>query len=199
MKTTHENPTWPKDDQPAKPVHIERQENHNCQQFYGPVTGCVFAMPGARVNQYPNAVTTQADAAPKCAPENETQPATRNPQLIIDYVMRLHPMYVRREWREKYEALWQDILCLPAVAKEIYDPHGQKDNNPDSNDGKPKFNRNLVANILCVMKEKNVFIENNATELKRRLEGEYNNSVREQLGTDPKLPEVENLINKYSS
>ena len=199
MKTPNETPIQPMEDQPEKPQYIHEQHNHNCQQFFGPVTGCVFAMPGAVVNQYPNAAATQTAAPSKPAPEDKTQPATRNPQLIIDYVMRLHPMYVRREWREKYEALWQDILCLPAVAKEIYDPHGQKDNNPDSNDGKPKFNRNLVANILCVMKEKNVFIENNATELKRRLEGEYNNSVREQLGTDPKLPEVENLINKYSS
>ena len=78
MKTTNENPIQPMEDQPAKPVHIEKQENHNCQQFYGPVTGCVFAMPGATVNQYPNAVTTQNDAASKpSAPEN----ATRNPQL----------------------------------------------------------------------------------------------------------------------
>lgn len=59
MKTTHENPIQPMDDQPAKPVYIEKQENHNCQQFFGNVTGCVFAMPGATVNQYPEAAHVQ--------------------------------------------------------------------------------------------------------------------------------------------
>ena len=150
-------------------------------------------------NYYGDQFMPKENLSKEATPNEETQPATRNPQLIIGYVMKLHPMYVRQEWRGKYEALWKDILQLPTVAKEIYDPHGQKDNNPDSDDGKPKFNRNLVANILCVMKEKNVFIENNATELKRRLEGEYNNSVREQLSTNPKLTEVENLIKKYQS
>ena len=32
-----------------KPANIERQENHDCQQFFGPVSGCVFAMPGSHV------------------------------------------------------------------------------------------------------------------------------------------------------
>ena len=71
MKTNNENPIQPMEDQPAKPVYIEKQENHNCQQFYGPVTGCVFAMPGATVNQYPESahvhgkvsVTEEADEA----------------------------------------------------------------------------------------------------------------------------------------
>lgn len=53
MKTTNENPIMPMEDQPAKPVYIGKQENHNCQQFFGNVNGCVFAMPGAVVNQYP--------------------------------------------------------------------------------------------------------------------------------------------------
>ena len=78
MKTTQETPIQPMEDQPAKPIYIEKQENHNCQQFYGPVTGCVFAMPGATVNQYPNAVTSQADGASKSGASEKTQPATRN-------------------------------------------------------------------------------------------------------------------------
>lgn len=39
------------DDQPAKPTYIAQQTNNNCQQFYGPISGCVFAMPGAQVTQ----------------------------------------------------------------------------------------------------------------------------------------------------
>ena len=59
MKTSTDTPIKPMDDQPAKPVHIGEQHNHNCQQFYGPVTGCVFAMPGATVNQYPEGAHMQ--------------------------------------------------------------------------------------------------------------------------------------------
>ena len=33
-----------------KPEYIENQTNNNCQQFFGPVSGCVFAMPGSTVN-----------------------------------------------------------------------------------------------------------------------------------------------------
>ena len=62
MKTPNENPIQPMEDQPAKPVYIEKQENHNCQQFYGPVTGCVFAMPGATVYQHPEAAHVHGKA-----------------------------------------------------------------------------------------------------------------------------------------
>lgn len=34
-----------------KPHYIREQHNHNCQQFFGPVSNCVFAMPGANVTQ----------------------------------------------------------------------------------------------------------------------------------------------------
>jgi hypothetical protein len=33
-----------------KPEYIENQTNNNCQQFFGPVSGCVFAMAGSTVN-----------------------------------------------------------------------------------------------------------------------------------------------------
>ena len=33
-----------------KPEYIENQTNNNCQQFFGPVSGCVFAMPGSTVH-----------------------------------------------------------------------------------------------------------------------------------------------------
>lgn len=34
---------------PYKPEYIQEQNNTNCQQFYGEVRGCVFAMPGSNV------------------------------------------------------------------------------------------------------------------------------------------------------
>ena len=172
MKTTNENPIQPMEDQPAKPVHIEKQENHNCQQFYGPVTGCVFAMPGATVNQYQG-------AAPKAAPAPEN--ATRNPQLsqksILDYVMRLHPSHVRQEWQDKYQALWEEILELSAVADKIYNPGRQQGTT---------FNRNLVANILHLMAEKKVLtFTASAKNMAIVLEGDADASVRAQLGVMP--------------
>ena len=172
MKTTNENPIQPMEDQPAKPVHIEKQENHNCQQFYGPVTGCVFAMPGATVNQCQG-------AAPKAAPVPEN--ATRNPQLsqktILDYVMRLHPSHVRQEWQDKYQALWEEILGLSAVADKIYNPGRQQGTT---------FNRNLVANILHLMAEKKVLtFTASAKNMAIVLEGDADASVRAQLGVMP--------------
>lgn len=176
MKDTNETPLLPMDDQPAKPVYINEQHNHNCQQFYGPVTGCVFAMPGATVNQYPNG-TAQAASSSKNSSAEETQPATRNPQLIIDYVMRLHPSHVRQEWQEKYQTLWKSILKLPPVACKVYDKGRQQGTT---------FNRNLVANILHLLAERRVLTINaNPTEMAKLLEGDANASVRAKLGEMP--------------
>ena len=179
MKTNNENPIQPMEDQPAKPVYIEKQENHNCQQFYGPVTGCVFAMPGATVNQYQG-------AAPKAAPAPEN--ATRNPQLsqksILDYVMRLHPSHVRQEWQDKYQALWEEILELSAVADKIFDKGKQQNTS---------FNRNLVGNILHLLAEKKILNTTNATRLSEALENDPNASVRAKLGEMPP-PEIRRCI-----
>lgn len=176
MKDTNENLLLPMDDQPAKPVYINEQHNHNCQQFYGPITGCVFAMPGATVNQYPNGTAQAASSSQKNSVE-ETQPATRNPQLIIDYVMRLYPSHVRQEWQEKYQTLWKSILELPPVACKVYDKGRQQGTT---------FNRNLVANILHLLAERRVLTINaNPTEMAKLLEGDANASVRAKLGEMP--------------
>ena len=52
-------------DQPAKPQYIHEQHNHGCQQFFGPVTGCVFAMPGANVYQTQSSTKTKTDSSSK--------------------------------------------------------------------------------------------------------------------------------------
>lgn len=175
MKTTEpKNPLLPMEDQPAKPVYIKEQHNQNCQQFYGPVTGCVFAMPGAVVNQYPNGAVPKATSA-----LNEN--ATRNLQLckdsILEYVMKLHPLLVREEWRDKYKELWEEILELPEVAKVIYDKGKQQETT---------FNRNLVGNILHLMKERKIFVPTaHATKLAETLEGDTNASIRAKLGELP--------------
>lgn len=69
----------PMDDQPAKPQYIENQTNNNCQQFYGPISNCVFAMPGATVYQQPaQAPTPKPKAEPK--PKPSRSPRTPKPK-----------------------------------------------------------------------------------------------------------------------
>ena len=111
------------------------------------------------------------------APEN----ATCNPQLdkkpILDYVMRLHPSQVREEWKDKYLALWESILELPAVSAIIYDKGKQKNTT---------FNRNLVGNILHLLAEKKVLaLTATATKIAEILEGDPDASVRAKLGEMP--------------
>ena len=175
MNTPNENLIVPMDDQPAKPVYINEQHNHNCQQFYGPVTGCVFAMPGANVYQQPM-VTPQPNGKDARSAEN----ATCNPQpckeTILQYVMKLHPFLVRKEWQEKYSSLWESILDLPAVASKVYDKGRQQNTT---------FNRNLVGNILHLLAESGVLATANATKLSEALEGTSETSVRAKLGEMP--------------
>ena len=121
---------------------------------------------------------------PKDAPQKEssaTENATRNPQLdkkpILDYVMRLHPSQVREEWKDKYLALWESILELPAVSAIIYDKGKQKNTT---------FNRNLVGNILHLLAEKKVLAHTaTATKIAEILEGDPDASVRAKLGEMP--------------
>ena len=164
-----ENQVLPMEDRPAEPLYIGEQHNHNCQQFYGPVTGCVFAMPGAQVYQQP-------EARAHAEPEN----ATCNPQLfkkhILEYVMRLHPEHVRGEWRDKYLPLWEAILELPSVASKVYNKGKQQGTT---------FNRSLVSNILHLLAERRVLTTTNATRLAEVLEGDAKASVRGSLGEMP--------------
>ena len=111
----------------------------------------------------------------------ETENATCNPQpckdSVLQYVMRLHPAQVREQWQDKYLALWESILELPAVSATIYNKGKQQGTT---------FNRNLVANILHLMAEKKVLaLTANATKMAEMLEGDTNASVRAQLGVMP--------------
>lgn len=53
----------------TKPAYIREQHNTNCQQFFGQVTGCVFAMPGANVTQQPGMQSTPSTSAPQTQPQ----------------------------------------------------------------------------------------------------------------------------------
>ena len=60
---------------------------------------------------------------------------------IMDYVGRLKPM-VRDSYIDCYDQLWTEILELKEVKMQVYDIGKQHDT---------KFNRNLVAQIICRM------------------------------------------------
>jgi len=61
-----------------KPHYIAQQHNTNCQQFFGPVTGCIFAMPGANVSQHP---TAPAASEPK--PSQPATPRKSRPKVSV--------------------------------------------------------------------------------------------------------------------
>ena len=123
--------------------------------------------------------------------EEQAENATCNPQpdkkSIIDYVMKLHPVYVSKEWQDKYEGLWKAILELPVVAEKIYDKGRQQNTT---------FNRNLVGNILHLLADKKVLTTNNATKLAIGLEKDENASVRAKLGEMPPK-EVKDAVEEW--
>lgn len=113
---------------------------------------------------------------------SNTTKADHSPEDIIQYVMKLHPLYVSEKWKEYYRSLWEGVLQLPEVESVIYDKGRQKNTT---------FNRNLVGNILCLMIDKKV-LSGNATQITIALEGKEGASIRAQLGmlpTDKKLKE----------
>lgn len=107
---------------------------------------------------------------------------------ILDYVGNLK-QYVAKDWKNRYETLWHNILSLPEVSALIYDPGKQKDTT---------FNRNLVANILYIMCNQGIISETNATTLTVALEHDKDHPVRAQLRKDPDdkdlMSKIESLI-----
>ena len=149
-------------------VHqLNPNATHNTNNYYG--------------DQFVPKDTLQKESS---ASEN----ATCNPQLdktpILDYVMKLHPLWVRQVWQDKYTKLWESLMDLPEVANKIYNPGRQKDTT---------FNRNLTGNILHLLAEEKVLATNNATKLAEILEGDSESSVRAQLGVMPPK-EIERAI-----
>lgn len=107
---------------------------------------------------------------------------------IMQYVSNLK-QYVAPKWKNRYDAIWQDILRLPEVSSVVCEPGKQKDTT---------FNRNFVANIIYILCEKGVIAEINATTLAKALEGDKDHPVRAQLRTKPEdklmVEKIQNLI-----
>ena len=104
---------------------------------------------------------------------------------IMQYVAKL-ARYVSKDWKNRYETLWKNILALPEVEAEVYEPGKQKGTT---------FNRNLIANIICMMVRTEVFTTNNATHLTIALEGDKEHSVRNQLREYPQNDDIKEKIN----
>ncbi len=69
------------DNKAFKPEYIENQVNNNCQQFYGPISGCVFAMPGSHVHMTPSSNAIPVEAHRKAEDiENGNEPKSRGPK-----------------------------------------------------------------------------------------------------------------------
>lgn len=74
------------------------QTNENCQVFNGPISGCVFAMPGATVNQSPVQQVTPAMVEDK-AEEIEDDSEHEEPEDVdgTDIVEKLKPIFFNNE------------------------------------------------------------------------------------------------------
>ena len=133
-------------------------------------------------NYNPNATTVINNnygdkQKPAPATEKVLQDAEREQRKaeIMDYVAKLKN-YVAKDWKNRYESLWKEILALPEVNAEVYEPGRQQGTT---------FNRNLIANILYIMCTENVIKDKNATTLAEALEANKEHSVRSQLGQYP--------------
>ena len=123
------------------------------------------------VNNY-NGVSQKPTTAIQELPDAERE---QRKAAILQYVAKL-AQYVSNEWKNRYVTLWKNILAIPEVEAEVFNPGRQKGTT---------FNRNLIANILYIMCNENVFTEKNATTLTVTLENNKDHSVRSQLGQYP--------------
>jgi hypothetical protein len=107
---------------------------------------------------------------------------------IREYIGRLKDMLAADWTPERYDALWDAILDMPAV-KLIAKKVGKQQDTT--------FNRNLIANILHTMKDNNVFGATvNFQAMSEALEGTKDHSVRSALGTSLKDKQLKASIEK---
>lgn len=108
-------------------------------------------------------------------PEEEIDRASIRAE-ILQYVSRVRPL-VHPDKRDRYMKMWEGILELDAVRPFVYKTGKQKQTN---------FNRKLVANILHHLDTRRIYKDPyKASFLAVVLEGEYESSVRGELGKYP--------------
>lgn len=147
-------------------------------------------------NYNPNATTVinynygekpkPAPATPKVLQDAERE---QRKTEIMDYVTKLK-QYVAKDWKNRYESLWKEILALSEVDAEVYEPGRQQGTT---------FNRNLIANIIYIMCKEGVISENNATTLTVALEGDKEHPVRAKLKENPVNRDITDKISSLLS
>lgn len=106
---------------------------------------------------------------------------------IIEYACKVR-YHLADEWKSRYEKMWNDILDLDVVSRDIYKVGKQQGTN---------FNRNLVANILYYMDSLGVFGNSyNAASMAMALEGSKESSIRAALRKAPSA-EIVSRLNRY--
>ena len=94
---------------------------------------------------------------------------------IIAYVKKTMEK-VSANWKNKYEALWNDILKLKEVDAEVFDKGGQQGTD---------FNRVLVAGIIHLLIDAKVYDKCTYCSLAIALENNEEHHVRQELGKYP--------------
>lgn len=133
------------------------------------------------INNYYGEKQKPAPAAEKVLQDAEREQRKSD---IMQYVDRL-AKYVSKDWKNRYETLWKNILALPEVESEVYEPGKQK---------RTTFNRNLIAHIIYIMCNEDVLVEKNATHLAIALEGSGEHPVRNQLGQYPSNGDITDKV-----
>lgn len=93
---------------------------------------------------------------------------------IIQYVSKVE-QFATEKWSEKIEPLWNTILSLPLVDAKVYKSGKQNAN----------FNRNLVANIIRLLRENGVYELGTDKAFTIALDGDYESPVRAALALKP--------------
>lgn len=108
---------------------------------------------------------------------SDSAPSKAAKDSILDYVDRLLPV-VKSEYKESFHELWCGLLELREVKLEVYKKGKQQDTT---------FNRNLVAQIVHLLKERFLLPTANTVVMAECLEpgkgGDH--PVRQKLGESP--------------
>jgi len=160
-------------------IHIDHVENFNPNATtvvnnYGTQSPAVPS-PSPSASS-PSSQATMPDGFPSVSsPSTTSALIERQRDDILTYVQRLIRV-VAGDYVTRYEPLWRDILDIPEVAAEVYNPGKQQHTT---------FNRNLVAGIIGMMKNEGIITETNVTRLTELLEGDKEHSVRNAIATPP--------------
>ena len=150
----------PADDKPLSPLHECFQSYYGVLEEIGNIwaaklqeygidiskleeeTGCILDKRGFFVERSMGGLLGKV-----CVIEHEDDGVEAKRVAIMEYVGRLKEI-VKDDYLSVYDEMWNMILSLESVKSKVYKKGRQKDTT---------FNRNLVANIIHLMKEHGIF------------------------------------------